>query len=184
VSQSPGNRDQFERRYMLRLLHVDRNRRPTNHNLLQRGQEGNAMIHNFRHREFRERVTESILEMLTHLPESQRNIFVWSHYRGYPARRIAEILRCSPSEVEAALDAINSILYQKTHSLLEEDLAHGRDIVGKRVYRESAELERQNPEGAANQRRCQSFENLASCGRVSRAAHALFTCPSGALSPG
>jgi hypothetical protein len=169
---------------MLRLLHVDRNRRPTNHNLLQRGQEGNAMIHNFRHREFRERVTESILEMLTHLPESQRNIFVWSHYRGYPARRIAEILRCSPSEVEAALDAINSILYQKTHSLLEEDLAHGRDIVGKRVYRESAELERQNPEGAASQRRCQSFENLASCGRVSRAAHALFTCPSGALSPG
>ena len=148
------------------------------------------MIHNFRHREFRERVTESILEMLTHLPESQRNIFVWSHYRGYPAKQIAEILRCNPSEVEAALDAINSILYQKTQSLLEEDLPRdlspeGHDISGKRVCRESAELERQNGEGAASQRRCLSFESFASCGRVSRAAtQALVTCQSGALSPG
>jgi hypothetical protein len=76
---------------------------------------------NFRQSEFRERVTEAILEMLAALPESQRNIFIWNHYRNYQPKQIAEILRCSPSEVEATLDAINSILYQRTRSLLEED---------------------------------------------------------------
>ena len=87
------------------------------------GQEDNAMIavHNFRQSEFRERVTEAILEMLTHLPETQRNIFAWNHYRGYPPKQIAEILRCNPCEVEVTLDAINTILYQRTRTLLEED---------------------------------------------------------------
>jgi Sigma-70, region 4 len=78
-------------------------------------------INNFRHPEFRERVTEAILEMLTHLPETQRNIFVWNHYHAYPPKQIAEILRCSRSKVEAPLDALNSILCQRTRSLLEED---------------------------------------------------------------
>ncbi len=104
-------------------------------------------IHNFRHPEFRERVTEAILGMLTQLPETQRSIFVWNHYRGYPAKEIAEILRCSPSEVEATLEAINSILYQRTRSLLEEDLQcdlspEGRDCWGIGIYRELVEPER------------------------------------------
>jgi hypothetical protein len=77
---------------------------------------------NFRQSEFRERVTGAILEMLADLPETQRNIFVWNHYQGYQPKQIAEIIGCSPSEVEATLDALNSILYQRTHSLLVEQL--------------------------------------------------------------
>jgi hypothetical protein len=84
----------------------------------------------FRQSEFRERVTEAILEMLSDLPETQRNIFVWNHYRGYQPRQIAEILGCSPSEVEATLDGVNSILYRRTLSLLKEDpqLEAGTDL--------------------------------------------------------
>jgi DNA-directed RNA polymerase specialized sigma24 family protein len=78
-------------------------------------------VHNFRQAKFRERVTGAILEMLVDLPETQRNTFIWNHYRGYQPKQIADILRCSPSEIEATLDAINSILYQRTHSLLVED---------------------------------------------------------------
>jgi RNA polymerase sigma factor (sigma-70 family) len=76
---------------------------------------------NFRQSEFRERVTEAILQVLADLPETQRNIFVWNHYRGFPPKQIAEMLRCSPSKVEVILDAINSILYRRTRSLLKED---------------------------------------------------------------
>jgi Sigma-70, region 4 len=85
---------------------------------------------NFRQSEFRERVTEAIFEMLADLPETQRNMFVWNHYRGYQPGQIAEILRCSPSEVEATLDGINSILYRRTRSLLKEDpqLDAGTDL--------------------------------------------------------
>jgi Sigma-70, region 4 len=78
-------------------------------------------VHNFRQAEFRERVTGAIVEMLADLPETQRKTFIWNHYRGYQPKQIAEILRCSPPEIEATLDAINSILYQRTHSLLVED---------------------------------------------------------------
>jgi hypothetical protein len=85
--------------------------------------KGNAMFayRNFRQFEFREKVTGAILEMLAELPETLRNTFIWNHYRGYRPKQIADILRCSPSEVEATLDALNSILYQRTHSLLVED---------------------------------------------------------------
>jgi DNA-directed RNA polymerase specialized sigma24 family protein len=79
-------------------------------------------VHNFTQSEFRERVSEAILEMLAHLPGTQRNIFVWSHYRGYQPKQIAKILRCGASEVEASLDAINAILYQRTRTLLKQDL--------------------------------------------------------------
>ena len=78
-------------------------------------------VHNFRQAEFRERVTGTILEMLVELPETQRNTFIWKHYRGYQPKQIADILRCSPSEIEATLDTVNSILYQRTHSLIVED---------------------------------------------------------------
>jgi hypothetical protein len=64
---------------------------------------------NFRQSEFRERVTEAILEVLADLPETQRNIFVWNHYRGF-------------------LDAINSILYRRTRSLLKEDAVLDSEI--------------------------------------------------------
>jgi Sigma-70, region 4 len=53
--------------------------------------QGKAMIesNNFRHVGFRNKVTEMILEMLALLPETQRNIFVWRHYRGHPVKEIA-----------------------------------------------------------------------------------------------
>jgi DNA-directed RNA polymerase specialized sigma24 family protein len=87
-----------------------------------------SAVHNFRHPEFRERVTEVILETLAAFPETQRNIFVWKHYRGYQPKQIAEILRWNRSEVEATLDAINSILYQRTRSLLAGDRGAETDL--------------------------------------------------------
>jgi DNA-directed RNA polymerase specialized sigma24 family protein len=63
-------------------------------------------------------MTEVILELLAHMPETQRNIFVWNHYRGYGSRQIAESLGCSLSEVETTLGMINSILYQRAHALV------------------------------------------------------------------
>jgi hypothetical protein len=78
-------------------------------------------VRKFSHFEFRERVIDAILGMLTHLPETHRNIFIWSHYRGYQAGQIAEILGWSSPRVEATLGGINSILYQKARALLAED---------------------------------------------------------------
>jgi hypothetical protein len=85
------------------------------------GENAMTAIHNFRQTEFREKVTGAILEMLADLPETQRITFILNHYRGYQPKQIADLLRCSPSEIEAALDAINSILSQRTHSLRAED---------------------------------------------------------------
>jgi len=76
---------------------------------------------NFGQLEFRERLTEAILEMLADLPETQRNIFVWNHYLGCDAKRIAEILGASLSEVESTLDVLNSFLCRKTRGLLAID---------------------------------------------------------------
>jgi len=59
--------------------------------------------------------------MLANLPETDRNIFIWSHYRGYQAGQIAEILGWSSATVEAALGGVNSILYQKALAVLAED---------------------------------------------------------------
>ncbi len=77
-------------------------------------------VRKFRYLEFRERVIDAILGMLAHLPETHRNIFIWSHYRGYQAGQIAEILGWSSPSVEATLGGINSILYQEARALLAE----------------------------------------------------------------
>ena len=63
--------------------------------------QGKAMIesNNFRHLGFRNEVTEMILEMLALLPETQRNIFVWRHYRGHPVKQIATVLGSNCLEV-------------------------------------------------------------------------------------
>jgi len=78
-------------------------------------------VRSFRHFEFREGIIDAILGMLAHLPEIQRNIFIWSHYRGYQPGQIAEILGWSASSVEATLGRINSNLYQKARALFAED---------------------------------------------------------------
>ena len=76
---------------------------------------------NFRHLGFRNEVTEMILETLAILPETQRNIFVWRHYRGHQVKQIATVLGSNCLEVEATLEAINSILCQRTRSLIAKD---------------------------------------------------------------
>jgi hypothetical protein len=78
-------------------------------------------VHNFRQAEFREKVTQAILEVLAQLPEAQRDIFIRNHYYGCSLKEIAGILGCGPSEVETTLGLINSILYQRTRALLTGD---------------------------------------------------------------
>jgi hypothetical protein len=78
-------------------------------------------VRNIDNCEYREVVTKAILEMLTDLPEIQRKIFVWNHYCGYRPKQIAELLGCSPSEIEGTLVVTNSRLYQRARILLEED---------------------------------------------------------------
>jgi DNA-directed RNA polymerase specialized sigma24 family protein len=75
-------------------------------------------VHNLKQSEFRERATAAILRMLADLPEAQRSIFIWNHYCGYQPKQIAQMLRCSPRKVEATLDLISSILYQRTRKLM------------------------------------------------------------------
>ena len=81
------------------------------------------IANNFKHPQFRKKVTQTILEMLACLPEAQRNIFIWNHYRRCSVEQIAEMLAWSSSEVEATLDRINSLLAQRTRSLIKEDPA-------------------------------------------------------------
>src|SRR5262249_47359572 len=80
-----------------------------------------SSVRKFRQLEFRERVTDAILETLEQLPEADRNIFIWSHYFGYQTGKIAEILGWSSTSVEGRLSDINSILYQKARASLAED---------------------------------------------------------------
>jgi DNA-directed RNA polymerase specialized sigma24 family protein len=96
--------------------------------------------HRFRDPEFRQKVTDGILEMLAGLAEAHMKIFIWNHYRGYQTERIAEILRCSPAEVETTLGAINSILYHKIRGLLAEDpqLDAERNLHGRVMLKEGA----------------------------------------------
>lgn len=78
-------------------------------------------VRDFRYAELREKVAETILEALAHLPEPQRSIFVWNHYYGYRLEQIAEILKWTVSDVETTLGLTNSMLYQKARALLAGD---------------------------------------------------------------
>ena len=75
-------------------------------------------VNNFKGAEFRESLTDSVLEVLAYLPETQRNIFVWKHYCGYQLGQIAVSLGCGLSEVESTLGMINSIIFKRAHALL------------------------------------------------------------------
>jgi DNA-directed RNA polymerase specialized sigma24 family protein len=68
--------------------------------------------------EVRERMTSSILETLSHLPENQKKIFIWKHYCGWSVQKPADILKCSITEVENTLRAIHLVLSQKAGALL------------------------------------------------------------------
>jgi DNA-directed RNA polymerase specialized sigma24 family protein len=66
----------------------------------------------------REKVTHIILDVLDHLPESQRKMFVWKHYQGLEIGRIAENLHCSYSDVEQILKQVGSVLACRTAQML------------------------------------------------------------------
>jgi DNA-directed RNA polymerase specialized sigma24 family protein len=68
--------------------------------------------------DLRERMTSSILELLAHLPETHKKMFVWKHYHGWPVETIAERLRCNRADVEGILRQINSNLLERAGSLL------------------------------------------------------------------
>jgi len=68
--------------------------------------------------DLRERMTSSILELLAHLPETHKKMFIWKHYHGWHVEKIAERLRCNRAEVERVLQQINLNLLQKAGSLL------------------------------------------------------------------
>ena len=68
--------------------------------------------------ELRERLTSSILELLAHLPEAHKKMFVWKHYHGWKEDRIAEHMKCNRADVERILHQIHSALFRRTEALI------------------------------------------------------------------
>ena len=68
--------------------------------------------------EVRNLITASILDLLEHLPESQRNIFILKHYQGVPEQEIANQYKCSKVEVEDALRQVDFTLVRRAGALL------------------------------------------------------------------
>jgi DNA-directed RNA polymerase specialized sigma24 family protein len=68
--------------------------------------------------EVRELMTASILDTLSRLPETEKKMFIWKHYCGWPIERIAGVLRCSITEVDRTLRATNALLSQQAGTLL------------------------------------------------------------------
>jgi DNA-directed RNA polymerase specialized sigma24 family protein len=68
--------------------------------------------------ELRERLTSSILELLAHLPEAHKKMFIWKHYHGWKEDRIAEYMKCNKVEVESILRQIHSALFRRTEALI------------------------------------------------------------------
>ena len=68
--------------------------------------------------EVRRLITASILDLLAHLPESQRNIFIMKHYQGVPEQEIANQYNCSRNEVEDALRQVDFTLIRRAGALL------------------------------------------------------------------
>lgn len=68
--------------------------------------------------EVREKITATILDTLAQLPETEKNVFIWKHYCGWPVEKIAGVLKCSIAEVDRTLRAINVLLSQQAGALL------------------------------------------------------------------
>jgi hypothetical protein len=112
-------------------------------------------FHNFKSAEFREKVTEVILETLAHLPETHRNIFVWNHYRGRSVNQIAEMVDWGSPEIEAALDAISSTLCQRTRWLLAQYPQVPKAFQGMRCETaEESKLRKSSPAVGSGLQRC------------------------------
>ena len=52
------------------------------------------------------------------LPETQKKMFVWKHYCGWPVEKIAGALKCSITEVDRTLRTINALVYHQAGTLL------------------------------------------------------------------
>jgi hypothetical protein len=72
------------------------------------------------HPEIREKLTSSILHLLASLPETDRNIFVWKHYYGWPESQIASRLGWIPADVENTLYEIGRTVIQSAEAILLE----------------------------------------------------------------
>ena len=68
--------------------------------------------------EIREKMTVSILDTLSRLPETEKNMFIWKHYCGWTVERIAGVLKCSITEVDRTLRTINALISQQAGTLL------------------------------------------------------------------
>ena len=68
--------------------------------------------------EIREQMTASILDTLSRLPETEKKVFIWKHYRGWPVEKIAGVLKCSITEVDRTLRVTNALLSQQAGTLL------------------------------------------------------------------
>ncbi len=68
--------------------------------------------------EIREKMTVSILDTLSRLPETEKKMFIWKHYCGWTVERIAGVLKCSITEVDRTLRTINALLSQQAGNLL------------------------------------------------------------------
>lgn len=68
--------------------------------------------------DFREKMTRVILETLSQLPETHKQMFVWRHYQGLDVVKIASNLHCSQSDVEGVLHQIDLALTRQAGALL------------------------------------------------------------------
>jgi len=96
-------------------------------------------VHSFKQPAFREKMAQVILQVLGNLPELNRNAFVWNHYYGKTPHQIAEILRCTPSEIEAMLKSIDSMLYSKIQALHAEGSHHDTKLFVEDTSQTSAQ---------------------------------------------
>jgi DNA-directed RNA polymerase specialized sigma subunit, sigma24 homolog len=68
--------------------------------------------------DLREKMTSSILEVLAHLPEAHKKIFIWKHYHGWQTEKIAARLSCNSADVEGILQQIDLNLLHRAGSLV------------------------------------------------------------------
>ncbi len=80
--------------------------------------------------EIRKLITASVITFLAHLPETQRNMFIWKHYHGIAEKEIAGLLKCSKTEVDNTLRQINSALMKQAGTVLAHSAPapHSRSV--------------------------------------------------------
>ena len=75
-------------------------------------------VRNLMRPEVRQKMTASILDTLARLPDTEKQIFIWKHYCGWPVEKIAGTLKCSVTEVDSTLRATNTLLSEQVGTML------------------------------------------------------------------